>query len=358
MRILISGYHNPHYLTVTEYIERAVAALGHELVVFDDRLILFPGVLEDRLPPLRSISRAVLNRRLVALVRRTAPDVVVVTGGHEITRRCVRRMAGLGARVVLWTTDPPRAEDRMLTTAADYDRVYCQGTEYIEILAARGVGGARWLPMACDPQIHRRPHLSEEERRRYAVDIAHVGSHYPCRAAMLSALNGFDLGIWGPGWERLPPGSPLRARLRGAHTAPETWLKIYRASRMVIAVHYRDPEGGFPVHQASPRVFEALACGAFLLTDRQRDVLALFRDGEHLVSFSDAEDLRRKAAFFLAHPEERRRIAAAGRREALRRHTYAHRIRSLLQTLDAPEGTAWALSAAARRPAASAREAA
>jgi len=28
MRILLSGYHNPHYLTVTEYIERAIAALS------------------------------------------------------------------------------------------------------------------------------------------------------------------------------------------------------------------------------------------------------------------------------------------------------------------------------------------
>jgi spore maturation protein CgeB len=340
MRILISGYHNPHYLTVTEYIERAVARLGHEPVVFDDRLLLFPGVLEDRCPPLRAISRAVLNRRLVALARRTAPDLVLVTGGHRITRRGVRLLAGMGLRVVLWTTDAPRADDLMLATAGDYDRVFCQGTEYVELLAARGIAGAQWLPMACDPDIHRPARLSAEERTRFGADLVLVGSHYPHRAEILSSLGGLDLAIWGPGWERLPADSPLRPLVRGAHTPPETWLKIYRAGRIVVSIHYRDPEGRFPVHQASPRVFEALACGAFLLTDRQRDVLALFKDGEHLVGFSDPADLRRKALYYLSHPQQRKRIAAAGRREALRRHTYAQRIQTLLEAVEPSPGGA------------------
>ena len=50
MRILLSGYHNPHYWTVTEYIERAIRALGHELAVFDDGTRCIPGRLRDRSP--------------------------------------------------------------------------------------------------------------------------------------------------------------------------------------------------------------------------------------------------------------------------------------------------------------------
>jgi spore maturation protein CgeB len=101
----------------------------------------------------------------------------------------------------------------------------------------------------------------------------------------------------------------------------------------VLVIRY--PDGHYPVHQASPRVFEALACGAFVLTDQQKDVLALFREGEHLVAFSDAADLDRKIEYYLAHPGERQRIAAAGRAEVLRRHTYTHRIARLLEIVDA-----------------------
>jgi hypothetical protein len=80
-------------------------------------------------------------------------------------------------------------------------------------------------------------------------------------------------------------------------------------------------------------VFEVLACGAFLITDRQRDIFSLFGDGVHLVGFDDAEDLRRKIRHYLDHPEKRQAIAARGREEALRRHTYVHRLGELSSAL-------------------------
>jgi len=95
-----------------------------------------------------------------------------------------------------------------------------------------------------------------------------------------------------------------------------------------------DPKKKFPVYQASPRVFEALACGAFVLTDTQQDVLSLFKDGEHLAVFADASDLRQKVSYFLARPEERNRIAAGGRREVLNKHTYTRRLETLLRVVD------------------------
>ena len=80
-----------------------------------------------------------------------------------------------------------------------------------------------------------------------------------------------------------------------------------------------------------------MACGGFVLSDRQKDVLALFKDGEHLVTFDDGKDLVDKIKYFLQHPEERKKIAAAGRREVLNKHTYTHRIQSLLSLIRRPE---------------------
>jgi spore maturation protein CgeB len=86
-------------------------------------------------------------------------------------------------------------------------------------------------------------------------------------------------------------------------------------------------------------VFEALACGTFVLTDSQRDVLALFKDGEHLAAFTDARDLRQKVTYFLARPEVRNRIATGGRREVLKKHTYTRRLETLLRVVDAQSQT-------------------
>ena len=334
MKMLLSGYHNPHYLTVTEYIERAVRCLGHELIVFNDRDHFIPGRLRKRWKPLQGLSLAAINLHLVKLAERTLPDIIIVTGGHRVTKSGLRSLIRKGFRVALWTTDFPDAEDLMRTTAFDYHFVFSQGTEYVEIFRNLGIAGARWLPMACDPQIHRPVHLSNDEKLRFGSDVVFVGSYYPWRAEYLEQLAGFDLAIWGPGWEQLPANSPLRTLIRGAHTPPETWLKIYNASKIVLAVHFRDSKKQFPVYQASPRVFEALACEAFVLTDRQRDVLSLFKDGEHLAAFNDANDLREKVSYFLAHANKRLRIAAAGRWEVLNKHTYTRRIETLLRVVD------------------------
>ena len=334
MKILLSGYHNPHYLTVTEYIERAVRCLGHELIVFNDRDHFIPGRLRKRWKPLQAMSLAVINLNLVKLAVRTRPDIIIVTGGHRVTQSGLRSLIRRGFRVALWTTDSPKIGDLMRATAFDYHFIFCQGTEYVEIFRDLGITAAQWLPMACDPQIHHPVQLSNDEACRFGSDVVSVGSYYPRRAEYLAQLVGFDLAIWGPGWEELSADSPLRTFIRGAHTPSETWVKIYSASKIVLSVHVRDPHKQFLVHQASPRIFEALACGAFVLTDRQRDVLSLFKDGEHLVAFADRADLVRKVVYFLDHADERRRIAEAGRREVLNHHTYEHRVLRLLTLLE------------------------
>lgn len=344
MKILLSGYHNPHYLTVTEYIERAVRCLGHKLIVFNDRDHLIPGRMREGCKPLHSLSLLAINRRLLKLAERTQPDLIVVTGGHRITRSGLRKLNQAGFRVVLWTTDPPKASDLMLGTAHDYRHVFCQGTEYVEALKNRGVMEPRWLPMASDPEVHRRVSLLPEEQLRYGSDIVFVGSYYACRAESMEPLVGFGVSIWGPGWEHLPAGSPLKPYIRGAHTPPETWLKIYCASKIVLSIHARGPEGRFPMYQASPRIFEALACEAFVLSDRQRDVLSLFKDNEHLATFNGANDLREKVSYFLAHADERLRIAAAGRQEVSHKHTYIQRLETLLRIVGAQTQTSPRLS--------------
>ena len=67
------------------------------------------------------------------------------------------------------------------------------------------------------------------------------------------------------------------------------------------------------------RVFEALACGSLLLTNDLSDngQAELFRDGVHLATYREPEDLLDKLAFYLRRESMRERIAAAGRAEAI-----------------------------------------
>lgn len=334
MRILLSGYHNPHYLTLTEYIERAIGALGHELIVFNDRDHTFPKLLRKRVKILQQISLGIINRNLVTLVHRTQPDIVIAIGGDRITSKALKQLADDGLCTVLWTIDPPINFQPIINSAPFYSFIFCLGTEAIELLRRAGINNSHWLPMACDCAQHRPFKLSKKEQEHYGHDIVFVGSYYPNRAELFEKLADFNLGIWGPGWDKLEMKSKLRFHIKAAHTTSLEWVKIYSASKIVLTTHYRDPKGRIQVYQASPRVFEAMACGAFVISDHQRDVMALFKDGEHFVSYNGHKDLISKIKFYLKNPAERKKIAARGRQEVLSNHQYVHRIEKLLSIIN------------------------
>ena len=332
MKIIFSSYYNPHFETITEYIESAFRTLGYGLTVFNDRQHIIPGRIRRRIRLLQRIDLAYINNDFIRLVNKVEPDISIIAGGHRITPNTINKIKKKGIVTVLWTIDPPVNFQPIIESAPYYDHIFCQGTEAIELLKQAGITGAHWLPMGCSPLHHCPVKLTPSEKES-GMDVVFVGSNYTVRQELFEKLVDFDLGIWGPGWEKLPIDSSLRSCVKGGELKPDEWLRIYSSSKIVMATHYQDPNGGFSVFQASPRVFEALACKAFLIVDRQKDVFSLFRDNVHLVGFDDAADLRKKIIYYLEHPMERNKIAQSGYNYVLSKHTYEDRIREMLSII-------------------------
>ena len=331
MKILLVANRNRYFPNTNQYREDALRALGHDVVFVDVQERFVPGRVRAWWPLLESMEVSRINARMVRLCRDGFFDLCLVVGGQTVLPATIYRMRACGVPVVLWTTDVPHLLHFQNVTAAApfYNRVFCAGTEALEALAL--ACAPSWLPFCCEPRCHAPQALDDGDRRCYGRDIAFVGSYYPNRARMLSALADKDIGVWGPLWERMPPGILPATKVFPCRMRYAQWTKAYSAAKIVVVVHYQD--GKVPCYQASPKLFEAMACGAFVLCDDQRDARALFKDGEHLVFFKDADDLKRKVDHYLAHPEERERIAAAGRQEVLARHTYAQRMQVLLESV-------------------------
>jgi spore maturation protein CgeB len=328
MKILFSGYHNPHFVTITEYIERAIQSLGHALTIYDDRQHLIPGRLRSKIPFLSKLDLHYLNSKYISLAKSCKPDLAIITGGHRIAADTVKKLRQRGIITVLWTIDAPIDFQTVLNAAPRYDHIFCQGTEAIEILSQHSISNAHWLPMAADVDDHHAVEVTDRIKAAYGNDVAFVGSYYPNRAEILTHLAMFNLGIWGPGWDHLLKEHPLHKTVRGGPIKPVEWVKVFSASRIAVVIHYQD--GAIPCHQISPKVFEAMACGIFVLVDDQKDVFRVFEDGKHLVKFTSVGDLKEKITYYLKNPEERKTIAMAGRAEIQKKHTYSHRVQQLL----------------------------
>ena len=77
------------------------------------------------------------------------------------------------------------------------------------------------------------------------------------------------------------------------------------------------------------RFFEALACGVQLCS--YSPALNLFaEEGKHYMTYRDRKELIEKIDLLLSEPELRKTIATEARKEVLRRHTYKHRVKELL----------------------------
>lgn len=169
-------------------------------------------------------------------------------------------------------------------------------------------------------------------------ELLFVGNSRNRRRPVLDALadSARDLAVYGTNWrpEWLPP-----ERLHGKWIANRDLHRYYAASAIVLNDHWPDMrDEGF----LSNRLYDALASGAFVLSDEVPGIAAEFDRG--VATWTDAASLRAAVERFLADPQGRAEIAERGRRAVLARHTFDHRASTLLDAL-APlaraRGTRW-----------------
>src|SRR5262249_48000855 len=154
-----------------------------------------------------------------------------------------------------WAIDTHLNFDWCLKKAGRFDCVFAAQQDGAERLHQEGIGSSHWLPLACDPAVHRK----HEVRKQY--DVAFVGNVFPGpRAELLELI-----------------GQHFRNTFVG-NCYFEELAKTYSACRIAFNRSIRN--------DINMRVFEALACGSMLLTNDLRDngQEELFRDGVHLVT--------------------------------------------------------------------------
>jgi hypothetical protein len=81
------------------------------------------------------------------------------------------------------------------------------------------------------------------------------------------------------------------------------------------------------------RIFEAMGCGALVMTNQVPLQDELFKNRVHLVTYKNSKDLIRKVRYFLKHPSLTQAIAKNGYVKAMQQHTYTHRAKKVIQLL-------------------------
>ena len=264
-----------------------------------------------------------MNRALVATAQRVRPAWVMSSKALAVTPDSVKQIKQIGAVTANWFPDDLQHFDWLQQAVKVYDYLFSFDSYTVAALQAQDAHNVYYLPLACDPAVHRSVTLTPAERQRYECDVAFVGAPYPERIEALCALREFDLKIWGyDGWLK----SDLADCYQGVIDNDEPLVRLYNACRIVVNIHF-----GSAAHGANYRVFEASGCGAFQLVSFRQDIPNLFEIGQEIVTFDKPEDLRDKVAYYLDHLDERMAIARASQARAYREHTVVQRVRQMQQ---------------------------
>jgi glycosyltransferase involved in cell wall biosynthesis len=184
---------------------------------------------------------------------------------------------------------------------------------------------AETMPLASDPERFR-PRPPDPS---LACDLLFVGNHWGGERAIARLLpivaKQFSVRVFGSGWEDVAG----MAELCEGPLAYERLPEAYCSAALVVddAATHAAPYGA-----VNSRVFDALACGAFVASNDPAGVRELF--GESFAVFSDAESLAALAREAIEDPEGVVGRTAELRRQVLERHTYAHRALQLIAAFD------------------------
>ena len=174
------------------------------------------------------------------------------------------------------------------------------------------------LEQATDPRV-----FVPDPRPELAHELVYVANSRNVLRAIL-ARPAADRARPGGLGRRL--GRADRQRRVVAEHLPNAELRhVYCSAGIVLNDHWDDMRAhGF----VSNRIYDALACGAFVISDEVPGLAERF--GDAVATYGSPDQLRELIARFLADPDERRRRGELGRQIILTRHTFAHRVRELL----------------------------
>ncbi len=267
-------------------------------------------------------------------------DLLVKASGvgvfDEFLEQAIPQRKRAVALAVFWDVDAPATLDRLQSDPRDlfhaqipaYDLVLTYGGGDPVVRAYKALGARECVPIynAADPETH---HPAPPDPR-FEADLAFLGNRLPdresrveeffLRAAASCPDRTFLLG--GNGWHDKPV--PANVRYAGhVYTAdhnafnctPTAVLNISRASM----ARY-----GF---SPAPRVFEAAAAGACLISDEWEGLDLFLEPNREVLVARGGQDVGGILATL--SPERARAIGNAAKLRVLSQHTYAHRARQV-----------------------------
>jgi glycosyltransferase involved in cell wall biosynthesis len=265
----------------------------------------------------RSLARALAERGHEAIVQIAGEaddppaadlDVLLVLRGRPAGEPVPGRLN------LFWQISHP--DETELEELGRYDRVLVASANQAERLRESVAPPVEFLPQFTDTAL-----FGPAPPTGPAHELLFVGNwRGEFRQIVWDAIQaGRPPALYGEGWDLLAPQHAVAERVPHAELH-----RLYSSCGILLCDHWEDMRSlGF----VSNRIFDALACGAFVIADDNAGLAELLPGA--VETYASPEELREKIDRYLTDPVARERTARRGREMVLAEHTVERRAERL-----------------------------
>lgn len=264
-----------------------------------------------------------MNRDLIAYAREVRPDLIFIQYGVFFTAKTLKALKATGAKVFGYNNDDPFSKiapkyvfGRYLSSCPEYD--------YIFSFRQKNVDDYKRV-FGIDSEILRAYYIKERTfhidnpDKRYECDILFIG-HYEDdgREEFLIKLarggGGYKFKLYGSEWHRSKYYDEFKKLMGGdIRTLIDDYNVALNSCKIALAFLSHLNNDTY-----TRRTFEIPAAGVFMLSVYTDDLATLFAPDRDAVYFKTPDELISKIDYYLAHDDERKKIARNGYERILR----------------------------------------
>ena len=261
---------------------------------------------------------------LESKIRAFAPDLIIVIHGRTYAKKWGQRFKDY--KQALWLTDDPYEVDDCEEYSRHFDYVFTNDKSTVHRHR-----NCTYLPTCYDPIIHNDP------GRERIYRCGFVGGHNRVRNDLLQTLDDAKLIDY-------LVGGPWRSMLhlyKAPNVPPSQTADWYQQTKVVPNIWREEHHANFKEriqgYSMNPRVYEALACGAMVISEYRPEVEEIFPD---MPTFrvTDSRGDARKAELDamcvqvdrLIHDDALRLDLLAKCQARLTGHTYTDRLKTII----------------------------
>jgi spore maturation protein CgeB len=295
--------------------------------------------IKKSLQPCLKIILSWQNRNYIELAKKYRPSFLLIIKGESVfpqTLSYIRRNLNIPCISYHW--DDPfysynKSDDideyrrnNFRFGMKNYDYIFAFDKYYVLEIEKTGATNVAYVPLATDEELYKKVSLNQDEKQLYGYDICFVGMPFDNRIEIFNELSEFNIGVFGDLWDK------YRDKLKGDYfkgpAIGDKVLKLYSASKIVLNINHPQSKYG-----TNGRTFDIPSCGAFEIVDYKLGMEDLFDLGNEIVCYHDVNELKGLVRYYLDHPGKRNNIAARGCIRVRNNHTWAQRVKKILDVL-------------------------